>query len=260
MWPICRSRDRSGDWRSAGDGRVDPRRGAPPSRSDRRPESRERNAALMPDPEAVLVDLAGHPPYRPAPLPEIAGRGRRHIRRRRARAAVAAVAICAVVASGVTALTVGQGGGRTVTVSGPTGPQGLVVNGSSWRGHGRLALITGGRLGLVDDAGRTYTVGGSGVDTSPAWSADGKWVGFVRAGSASSETNELWVAPTAATPTRSPDPARTSTSSPGTRPGAASRSRLPRSQSVPDPSGGAGSPLVSPTSIDLERRQAHRDL
>ena len=71
---------------------------------------------------------------------------------------------------------------------------------SAWRGSGEVAVASGGRLVLLDDAGATHSLDGPGVVSAPAWSADGKWVAFLRTPAApasqpwTSENSALWVA------------------------------------------------------------------
>jgi TolB protein len=51
---------------------------------------------------------------------------------------------------------------------------------SVWRGNGELAVISDGRLRLVDNDGSSHLVGGPGTPSEPSWSPDGKWVAFLR--------------------------------------------------------------------------------
>ena len=63
----------------------------------------------------------------------------------------------------------------------PPAPGPLSVNTAAWRGHDDLAFISRSRLYVLDDAGVVVTIGGppaGGVDSDPAWSADGTWLAF----------------------------------------------------------------------------------
>jgi hypothetical protein len=71
---------------------------------------------------------------------------------------------------------------------------------SIWHGNGEVAVASGGRLYLLDDAGTTHPLGGPGVVSAPSWSSDGQWVGFLRTPAAraatlsTTENSTLWVA------------------------------------------------------------------
>ena len=87
------------------------------------------------------------------------------------------------------------------------------------RGNGELAVISDGRLRLVDNDGSSYVVAGPGQPSQPSWSADGKWVAFLRTPATpvlQSPVSTLWMArPMGPTPTALAPPVRTSSSSPG---------------------------------------------
>ena len=64
----------------------------------------------------------------------------------------------------------------------PPAPGPLATNGSAWAGHGDLAFVSRGQLAVLDDAGRLSTITGpssGGYDSSPSWSMDGQWLGFL---------------------------------------------------------------------------------
>ena len=63
----------------------------------------------------------------------------------------------------------------------PPGPGPLAVDAAAWRGHGDLAFISRSRLSVLDDSGAVAAISGppaGGVDSDPAWSADGAWLAF----------------------------------------------------------------------------------
>ena len=63
----------------------------------------------------------------------------------------------------------------------PPAPGPLAVDAAVWRGHGDLAFVSRSRLYVLDDAGAVTTISGppaGGVDSDPAWSADGTWLAF----------------------------------------------------------------------------------
>ena len=94
----------------------------------------------------------------------------------RAAAVVGAALAVAVVAGGLSGAEA-TAGASAGAVHQPPPSAGTVP---AWRGHGELAVISDGRLRLVDNDSRTYAVPGPGVPGQPGWSPDGKWVAFLR--------------------------------------------------------------------------------
>ncbi|HUY96697.1 MAG TPA: hypothetical protein VMW47_03595 [Verrucomicrobiae bacterium] len=58
------------------------------------------------------------------------------------------------------------------------------VDGTAWRGHGTLALISQGQLELLDNRGAAHPVAGSGTASHPVVCANGGWVAYLRQGAA----------------------------------------------------------------------------
>ena len=90
-----------------------------------------------------------------------------------------------------------------VLLQGTGYPAAAAVTGSTasvWPGNGEVAVASGGQLYLLDNAGTASSLGGPGVVSAPSWSADGKWVAFLRTPAApagkpwTSENSVLWVA------------------------------------------------------------------
>ncbi|HVA20549.1 MAG TPA: hypothetical protein VNN74_00405 [Candidatus Micrarchaeia archaeon] len=62
------------------------------------------------------------------------------------------------------------------------------AHGRAWRGHGTLAFVTGGQLGLLDRAGGLHMAKGRGIVSQPAVSPTGGWVAYLRQGRAPGAT------------------------------------------------------------------------
>lgn len=82
----------------------------------------------------------------------------------------------------------------------PPAPGPLAVDAAAWRGHGDLAFVSRSRLFVLDDAGAVVTINGppgGGVDSAPAWSADGTWLAFEHTsaapGQGSGVNSSLWL-------------------------------------------------------------------
>jgi hypothetical protein len=90
-------------------------------------------------------------------------------------AVVVALAMPAVTTGAPPAALVAAGVAGAMTGAAPPRPR------AYWKGDGELAVISDGRLLLVDDDGRSYLVAGPGVASQPSWSPDGTWVAFLRA-------------------------------------------------------------------------------
>lgn len=108
-------------------------------------------------------------------------------------AAVGVLAALAVAAGTASAATTSSAsvGLPTSSISGrpPTSPTpaSAAGGGSSsadrvWAGNGDLAVVTEGRLVVLRDDGTSLAVSGppaGGFDSTPAWSADGRWLAFL---------------------------------------------------------------------------------
>jgi dipeptidyl aminopeptidase/acylaminoacyl peptidase len=74
----------------------------------------------------------------------------------------------------------------------PSGP--LAVDAAAWAGHGDLAFVAKGQLEMLDGTGALTAVSGppiGGYDSSPSWSADGRWLAFLHTGVAPGSGYEL---------------------------------------------------------------------
>jgi hypothetical protein len=100
--------------------------------------------------------------------------------------------------AGVVAVVVGLNGTLIGPVAGavPSRPM-ANATAAGWRGNGELAVVSGGRLHLLGNAGGSYLVNGPGAPSEPAWSPDGEWVAFLRTpatSGAEGPISTLWVA------------------------------------------------------------------
>ena len=136
-----------------------------------------------------------------------------HVRRRWGSwVAVGALVVVAAVAATVSAVT-----SSAHLAPAPTAVLPPAVSASgvrAWKGHGNLAVVSRGKLVVLRDDGTAHVVSGpprGGFDSSPEWSADGRWLAFLHQAPAtgfSVPPPSLWVvaagARTARRPTRSP--------------------------------------------------------
>lgn len=82
----------------------------------------------------------------------------------------------------------------TAAAGAMTGATGVTA---PWRGAGELAVVSGSGLRLFDNDGISHLVAGPGRPIRPAWSADGRWVAFLRAPAPAPDQSpayQLWVA------------------------------------------------------------------
>lgn len=147
----------------------------------------------MPDPlETLFAGLRRSAPE-PTPLGRIALRAGRLRRRRRRRAAAGGLVACGLAAGLVVVNPFGGGGSGSVTVGPPAlpgrhhprGATGQAASGQ--RGAtarpGELAYVSEGRLVVVGRTGGRRVVAlpaGSGQPAELSWSADGRWLAFLR--------------------------------------------------------------------------------
>ncbi len=82
----------------------------------------------------------------------------------------------------------------------PPAPGSVTVDATAWAGHGDLAFVSSGRLGVLSDTGTLTEITGppgGGFDSNPAWSLDDQWLAFLHTGPANGfdvPAPTLWLA------------------------------------------------------------------